>query len=317
MVEYIIQLSDELKNKTYRTGRTTKFKVYYPKERDIESNTFRDKVVQHSLCDNVLYPTIAPKFILDNYASQIGKGVSFGLDRLSKHLRHYYFSRKNNPNFHGSCTDGWVLKCDIRKFFANIDHNILKQKIREVFDDKNVIWLLEMTIDSVNDPSLPIGFQSSQLLSLLLLNDFDHMVKERLRIKGYGRYVDDFYLIHEDKEYLKYCLKVIREYLKKMGLELNQKTHIFPLRNGIDFLGFHTYITESGRVIRKLRKSSKDNMRRRLKRFRNLYDNGRISMYDIKQSYLSWKAHAKNGNTYHLIKEMDKLYDSLFSELGG
>lgn len=312
MLECIIHLSDQLKNKTYTPGNTTKFKVYCPKERDIESNTFRDKVVQHSLCDNVLYPSIQPKFILDNYASQTGKGVSFGLKRLEKHLRHYYFSKKFNPNYTGDCTDGWVLKCDIRKFFANVRHDILKQKIREIFTDQDVIELLDMIIDSVSDPSLPIGFQSSQLLSLLLLNDFDHMIKEKLKIKGYGRYVDDFYLIHEDKEYLKYCLEVIRKYLAQYGLELNEKTQIFPLRNGIDFLGFHTYLTETGKVIRKLRKSSKDNMRRKLKRFKKMYDNGCISMYDIAQSYSSWKAHAKNGNTYHLIKEMDKLYNSLF-----
>lgn len=312
MLEYIICLSDQLRNKTYKPGNTTKFKVYCPKERDIESNTFRDKVVQHSLCDNVLYPTIQPKFILDNYASQIGKGVSFGLKRLEKHLRHYYFSKKYNTNFDGNCADGWVLKCDIRKFFANVRHDILKSKIREVFSDQDVIELLDIIIDSVNDPSLPIGFQTSQLLSLLLLNDFDHMIKEQLGIKGYGRYVDDFYLIHESKDYLKHCLNVIREYLAGYGLELNEKTQIFPLRNGIDFLGFHTYLTETGKVVRKLRKSSKDNMRRKLKRFKKMYDKGCISMYDINQSYSSWKAHAKNGNTYRLIQNMDRLYDSLF-----
>lgn len=313
MLECIIHLSDQLKDKTYTPGNTTKFKVYYPKERDIESNTSRDKVVQHSLCDNVLYPTIQPKFILDNYASQIGKGVSFGLNRLEKHLKHYYFSRKFNPNYTGNYTDGWVLKCDIRKFFANIRHDILKVKIREVFNDVDVIELLDIIIDSVADPSLPIGFQSSQLLSLLLLNDFDHLVKEKLHIKGYGRYVDDFYLIHEDKDYLKHCLNIIHNYLSQYGLELNEKTQIFPLRNGIDFLGFHTYLTETGKVIRKLRKSSKDNMRRKLKRFKKMYDKGYISMYEINQSYSSWKAHAKNGNTYYLIKEMDKLYNNLFN----
>lgn len=89
-----IRLSDELKYKQYATGKSTKFKVYYPKVRDIESSTFRDKVVQHSYCDNVLYPTVSKSFIYDNYASQYNKGVQFGLDRLKKHLRHYFFSKK-------------------------------------------------------------------------------------------------------------------------------------------------------------------------------------------------------------------------------
>ncbi|MGN0107121.1 MAG: RNA-directed DNA polymerase [Hominilimicola sp.] len=148
------------------------------------------------------------------------------------------------------------------------------------------------------------------------MNDFDHMVKERLHIKAYGRYVDDFYLIHHDKEYLRYCLEVITNYLSKYGLELNEKTQIFPLKNGIDFLGFHTYLTESGKVIRKLKKSSKDNMRRKLKAFKRLYDEGKISMSVILCSYSSWRAHAKNGNTYYLIKRMDELFNELFKQGG-
>lgn len=323
-----IALSDELKNKQYRTGKSTKFKVYYPKERDIESSTFRDKVVQHSYCDNVLYPVVSKRFIYDNYASQYNKGVHFGLDRLQHHLRHYFFSRKSANEAYrkknnlplirvedGHYADGWILKCDIKKFFAHINHDAVKEKLRKLLDDSDVRWLSDTIIDSVgagDGVGLPIGYQSSQLYALILLNNLDHMIKEKLHIKGYGRYVDDFYLIHKDKAYLQHCLTVIREYLSKYGLELNAKTQIFPLKNGIDFLGFHTYLTDTGKVICKLRKCSKDAMRRKLKAFSKKYAAGEMTMARIRASYGSWRKHASYGDTHHLIRKMDEYYRQLF-----
>ena len=148
----------------------------------------------------------------------------------------------------------------------------------------------------------------------MLLNDFDHMVKERLHIRYYGRYADDFYLIHEDKAYLQYCLKEIRKYLAKYGLELNEKTHIFPLKNGIDFLGFHTYLTDTGNVVQKVRKRSKDNVRRKLKKMKKKLDAGEITMEKINEFYTSWRAYVSSGDTYHLLQKMDTIYNSLFNQ---
>ena len=104
----------------------------------------------------------------------------------------------------------------------------------------------------------------------------DHMIKERLGIKYYGRYMDDFYLIHEDRAYLQFCLEEIRRFLVPLGLELNQKTAIFPLSQGIDFLGFRTYLTDSGKVVRKVRRESKNRIRRKITKFRHLVDEGRL-----------------------------------------
>lgn len=328
LLEALVVLSDMLRDKTYQPGKTTCFKVYYPKARDIETNSFKDKVVLHSLCDNVLYQAIQPSFIYDNYASQVGKGRAFGLERLKGFLRNYFFSRKAEhkrylkanglppiPVEQGHYADGWVLKCDIRKYFANIRHDIVKEKLRKYINDPDALWLLDAILDTVADPGLPIGFQTSPLLSLLLLNDFDHMVKEKLHIKYYGRYMDDFYLIHHDKAYLQKCLLEIKRYLGEYGLELNEKTQIFPLRNGIDFLGFHTYITDTGKVIQKIRKRSKDNVRRKLKKFKRKLDNGEMTSDKIKAFYVSWRAYAAGGNTYHLVQDMDALYNSLFGPL--
>lgn len=330
MLSECVALSDKLRSKEYSTGKSTKFKVYYPKERDIESSSFIDKVVQHSYCDNVLYPAVNEKFITDNYASQYNKGTAFGLDRLKCHLRHYFFSnkaiaekyRKENglplvPVEEGHYADGWILKCDIKKFFSHINHDVVKEKVHKIFSDNDVLWLSDTIIDSVsvnNGVGLPIGYQSSQLYALLLLNGLDHFVKEKLHIKGYGRYVDDFYLIHKDKSYLQHCLNVIQDYLSQYGLELNRKTQIFPIKNGIDFLGFHTYITDSGKVICKLRKRSKENMKRKLKKFAEEYKAGMRSIENIRASYGSWRSFASYGNTHHLIRNMDEYYYKLFGQ---
>ena len=135
-----------------------------------------------------------------------------------------------------------------------------------------------------------------------------------MHIKGYGRYVDDFYLIHKDKKHLQKCLVIIRDYLSEYGLELNEKTQIFPLRNGIDFLGFHTYLTDTGKVICKVRKRSKDNMKRKMKKYAKDYKAGLISIEKARLSYGGWRAHASYGNTHHLIQDMDRYYEKLFGE---
>lgn len=108
--------------------------------------------------------------------------------------------------------------------------------------------------------------------------------------------------------------KDIGMFLAPMGMQLNQKTQIFPLKNGIDFLGFHIYLTETGKTVWKIRRRSKSNMSRKLKKFRKLLDRGLITMESIHQSYQSWKGHALRGNCHHLVREMDELYNSLFKE---
>lgn len=305
LLEALHLLSSQLKNKTYTMAAYNVFKVYEPKERIIMSNSYKDKVVQHALCDNVLTPTLTKCFIYDNYASQEGKGTLVGLNRLRDFMRSYY--RKYGSN-------GWVLKCDISKYFYNIRHDILKDQIRKIVTDANTLWLVDLIIDSTEDIGIPIGNQTSQLFALLYLNCLDHHIKEKLRIKYYGRYMDDFYLIHSNKEYLKQCLKEITEIITGLGLKLNKKTQIFPIANGIDFLGFHTYITDTGKVIRKVRAKSKNNARRKLKRMKGLVEAGELSIERIQASYGSWRGHAQNGNSHHLLWNMDKYYNSLFNQ---
>lgn len=281
------------------------FYVYEPKKRLVQAPAFVDKVVQHALVDNAIYEAITKSFIPENCASQIGKGMHYGLDCLKRDMIDYW--RKNKT------TDGWVLKCDVRHFFASIDHGLLKEKLRKKVVDDRIYELVCLYIDASAD-GLPLGYQTSQLFALLYLDEFDHFVKERLRIRYYVRYMDDFFLIHPDKEYLKYCQKEIEKFIGGLRLELNEKTNIFPLRHGIDFLGFHTYITESGQIIRKLRHASVKRMKDKIRKWKKDYPAGRITKKEIVDSWTAWDAHAAHGNTYTLRREIANRVSEIIGE---
>ena len=333
-IERTADLSDRLQRRDYTFGPYYPFKVYEPKERLVLAIDFEGKVVQHSLCDNVLEPCFSRRFIRDNYAGQIGKGTHDGLDRLADAMRHYFFSRKAadeatrraaglpyRPMEEWDYADGWVLKGDFSKFFYTLVHAICFEKAKKALaflPDPElrdfVEWLLWLIIDSTPDPGIPIGNQSSQLLALLYLDDFDHWLRDDLGL-AYGRYMDDFYIISSDKLLLRRILKEIEDYIKPLGLRLNNKTQIFPLKNGIDFLGFHTYLTSTGKVVRKVRAKSIDNMKRKIRKYRGLVDSGRMTLESVLQSYASWCGHISHGNTYHLRQNMDAYFFGYFPEL--
>lgn len=293
-VENTLALAEQLKSGIYKPGTFQTFFVYEPKKRLVQAPSFPDKVVQHALVDNGFYDEITQSFITENAASQKEKGTFYALDGLKRDLLTYYRQQHT--------ADGWVLKCDIRHFFASIDHNILKIKLRHRVSDDNVLKLLYQYIDSSAE-GLPLGYQTSQLFALLMLDKFDHYVKEKLRVRFYGRYMDDFYLIHPDKEYLKDCRTKITEYLAHLHLELNEKTEIFPLKNGLDYLGFHSYLTESGKVLRKLRRKSVRRIRGKIKRWKIEYPAGAISKEQILMEFEAWDAHAAHGETFALRKQ--------------
>jgi retron-type reverse transcriptase len=183
VLENLLFILVMLQRHKYRLSPYNCFFVHEPKERLIMYNSFRDKIVQHCLCEQVLEPLLSKTFIYDNYASQKGKGTHFGLDRLKAFMAAYY--RKNGAG-------GWVLKCDVRKYFYRINHDVLKTQLRRLIKDRDVLWLLDMIIDSTEGPGIPIGNHTSQWFAILYLSDMDHMIKERLGIKYYGRYMDDF-----------------------------------------------------------------------------------------------------------------------------
>lgn len=301
-LEGVHLLKEQLEDQTYRMAPYNEFKIYEPKERVIMSCSFKDKVVQHCFCDNILLPRLADVFITDNYAGQIGKGTLFGMDRLREHMLAYYKE-------HG--TEGWILKCDIRKYFYTIDHEILKRIVDEYFPDSYAMWLNHLFIDSTDGPGLPLGNQVAQVYALLMLHGMDSMITGPLGIQHYGRYMDDFFLIHLDKKYLKECLSAITQTVNELGLELNGKTQIVPFRKGIGFLGFHHYITSDGKYIRKIKGENKRRMRSKVKRWARAVKEGKMSEKKFYEKYGAWKNHALHGNCKKLCHSMDLYVNEL------
>lgn len=304
-LEGIHLLKEQLENQTYQMSPYNEFMIYEPKERVIKSCKFKDKVVQHCFCDNVLHPGLEKVFITDNYAGQIGKGTLFGMERLKMHMLEYY--RK-----HG--IEGWILKCDIRKFFYSIDHEILKDIVDYYFPDKYSVWLNHLFIDSTSGLGLPLGNQVAQVYALLMLHSVDTFVTGELGIEHYGRYMDDLFLIHHDKRYLEECRDKIEELVNSLQLELNEKTQIAPFRKGIRFLGFHHYVTDDGKYIRKLAGENKRKIKRRLKRWSKAVKDGKMSKKKFLEKYGAWKNHALHGNCYKLCQNMDKYVEELLKE---
>jgi len=301
----ISTLKEQLENQTYRMSPYNEFKVYEPKERVIKSCSFKDKVVQHCLCDNILMPTLEKVFTTDNYAGQLGKGTLFGMDRLREHMLEFY-------NLHG--TDGWILKCDISKFFYSIDHEILKPIVDQYFPDEYLVWLNHLFIDSSEGLGLPLGNQVAQVYALLMLHSVDSLCVNGLGLKFYGRYMDDFFMIHHDKDYLKKCLVVITEQVEKLGLKLNGKTQIVPFRKGISFLGFHHYVTPDGKYIRKLKGENKRKMKKKLRKWSAAVKNGKMTEKKFYEKYGAWKNHALHGNCIKLCRSMDLYVSDLMKK---
>ena len=302
------KLSRILASKTYIPGKFETFYVYEPKKRLVQAPAFVDKVVLHAVTDNILYEAVTKSFIRDNYASQKGKGTHDGLMRLKQFMVDYYRQ-------YGTA-EGWVLKCDVHHFFASIDHDKLKVKLKALLDrrgvDPQIYELLCIYIDTT--AGLPLGYQTSQLLALLFLDEFDHIVKEKYGVKKYGRYMDDFLAIHPSKEFLKNLLADFRVFMGSYGLELNEKTGIFPLRNGIDFLGFHSYLTETGGVVQKLRKDGIDRIKKNIKIWRVEYPAGNITKEKILEKFGSWDAHAAHGDTHALRTKYAKQVEEIIGE---
>ena len=298
-------LAEQLRNKRYRVSPYSEFKVYEPKERLIQTTAFKDKVIQHSLCDNVIMPRLQRIFVYDNCAGQKNKGTLFGLDRLSEQMEQFYARYRRN---------GYILKCDVTKFFYSIDHGKLKDIVYYYFGyDRDICWLCDLYIDSTPGKGIPLGNQINQGFALLYLDGMDKLIQRELGIEFYGRYMDDFWLIHPSKEYLRYCLEVITAYLETLGLTLNGKTQIFPFKNGVSYLGFHTYVLQNGKVIRKLKNQNKRNAQRKFQKMAKLMADGKLEEQKFYLSYNAWKNHASHGNCDQLIQRIDQTVNKILN----
>lgn len=278
------------------------------KLRHIRSVHISERVVQRCLCDNALVPLFSSAFIYDNAASLKGKGIDFAMDRMNRHLQRHY--RK-----HGM--QGGILVFDFTDYFNSAPQEPIHRENRRRLYDERVRERAESFMADFGERGFGLGSQVSQIDALMLGNGLDHFIKEQLHIRGYGRYMDDGYLICEDVRYLEECAARIRQYCASIGLQLSErKTRILPIRQGVRFLKTKFKLTQTGGVIRKVQRKSTRKMRQKLRKFRRWVDDGRMTEEDVRTSYESWKGHMRRGNSWKVLRKTDKLYRKLFGEKG-
>jgi RNA-directed DNA polymerase len=303
----LLRLQRELLWGDYQPGGYRLFKIYERKPRIISAALFRDRVVHHAVM-NLIEPLLDRAFIHDSYACRKGKGVHAAIDRYQGWAhRHTY-----------------ALKMDIVQYFPSIDHDILKAKLRRRIKDRSVLQLLDLIIDS-SPPvegelryfsgddlltplehriGIPIGNLTSQFFANLYLDEFDHFIKERLRVKPYLRYVDDMVVLGDDKETLAAWREGVRERLAEDRLRLHpRKAHVTRTHDGLNLLGYLVY---PGR--RRLRDDNGYRFARKLRYFARAFAEGELGWDDINPSVQSWIGHARHADTHGLRR-------AIFSEV--
>jgi retron-type reverse transcriptase len=284
----IITLINELQWEMYKPRPYRSFYVYEPKKRLISAPAFRDRVVHHAITQ-VASPLFENKFIGETFACIVGRGTHQAAALARKHAKQ---ARRNWGNF-------YILKCDIASFFPSIDHAILESIICKTIYDKRLFKLISVVIQSYESPErdgkgMPIGALTSQLFANVYLDLLDHYVKEICRVKYYIRYMDDFIILHNDKNYLHELLGKIENYLHdNLKLNLNPKTGVFPISQGIDFCGYRIWPAHV-----KPRKTTVKRAKKRLKKYAKLYRKNPVILDRAKASIQSFLGHMKHCSGY-------------------
>lgn len=279
----IFALQAELLSQTYRVGRYKQFHIYDPKKRLISALPYRDRVVQHALC-NVIEPIFDQTLIFDSYACRKGKGSHLAVDRFTE------FSRKS----------GYVLKCDVKSYFASIDHETLYGMIQKKIKDPKTLWLIKRLIDSTASPGIPIGNLASQIFANLYLGELDHYLKEIVQCRYYIRYMDDLIFFGNDRSALNIIKEKVGNRLKELKLELHaNKSQIYQVRNGVSFLGYKIYPTHRLVIKQNIRR-----LNRRLKRYFKLWARKLMTRETIACSIQSWLGYAVHADAFNLRRRI-------------
>lgn len=315
----LIQLQNELIYKTYEQGKYHQFYVYEPKQRLVMALPFRDRVVQWGIYRQ-LYPIYSKIFYQYSCACQKNKGTHYAADHLQDKLR--IMDRKPGETYY--------LKADVAKYFYRVDHNVLMNILKRKIGCKNTLELLWKIIKSddgefgihlgdhhfekgkIKGIGIPIGNLTSQLFANVYLDFLDKFIKHNLRIKHYVRYMDDFVILGKSKKELHTIRKEIEIFLADyLKLELNNKTTVDNIWNGIDFCGYVTYPP-----YRKLRKSTKKKMKKKLKYLQKKYYEEEVTLENIRASVNSYLGILKHCNSYNLtMSVMSNLDKEILNQL--
>lgn len=324
-MEHIMNIKNRLDSKNIKIGKYNIFMINDPKTRIIMNQDIEDKIINHLVGKYILNNVFENKFTNSMIATRKKYGTSYGIKLLKK-----YLNKLKNKNF-------YILKIDIKKYFYNINHEILKNIIKKHIKEEDSLNIVFKIIDSTDEEYInkkieklkkekisnikdiniikeineipiykkgkgcSIGSMCSQIIGLIYLIEINHYIKEDLKIKYLINYMDDFIILHEDKEYLKYCLKKIKQKLKEYKLEINtKKTRIDNIKNGIDFIGYKFYI-KNNKVIIKLRNRTKKNFKRKIKKVKSLKENNYINQTVYYNSLSSYKGMLKYCKKLYLI----------------
>ncbi len=314
---HLISVYQELQKGCYRHGKYHIFLIKDPKYRIIMSENLKDKIVNQIVSEYILKPALEPRLIDSNTATRKGKGNQYAFDLCRKYLGKLKREER----------EIYILKFDIKKYFYNIDHEILIKKLERVFVDSALLFLLKDIIHSSNysyvnqeidsvigkelkkdislyhqrelekipryqyGKGLAIGNVTSQILAIYYLNGLDHYIKEQLECKYYIRYMDDGIVFDYDKERLKKIRRLIEKYLEQEKLVLNEKTNIYKASYGFTFIGYRFFI-KNGKLIIRIGNKVKIRMRRKIKNL-NVYDKEKLIR--VKASYYGYLKRASTG----------------------
>lgn len=304
-IERTERLSQQLHEDKYKPYPPKHFTVTSPKLREIASIAYRDRVYQRSLNDNAVYPIMTNSFIYDNWACQSGKGTDPARERLKYFLRKYY--RKNGDV-------GYVAQFDVHGYYPNMRHDLTESN----FERKLPEWAFRRVKRILNEQykgsvGYNPGSQLIQIAGISNLDGLDHYIKERLHVKYYIRYMDDLILIHESKEKLERCTVCIINELNKLGFEVNpKKTKIYPLSEGITFLGFTYHLTQTGKIYMIADASKVKSGRKKYRRLVEKSKRGLVPRENVDMSFRTWIDHLSKGNSYHLIQRLTIFYNNLW-----
>ena len=293
------------------------FEIYERgKKRKIRSIHISERCVEKSLAKNSYVPMLGNSLIYDNSASLKGRGTEYARKRLLKHLRKWY-------HFHG--TEGYVIIGDFTTYFDTIDHDVLLDVIREHFTGPRYADYTRMSIEHYGDRGLGLGSELNQIYAISVPNKIDHYIKCKLGLKYYHRYNDDFYIFCETKEEAHALVRTLKELTDKYSITLSdKKTYITKISKGFAFLKKRYILTDTGYVITKHYRRNITYERKKLKKFKEMYEAGRIDYKTIEQQYRSWRGYLKYTmtvsknyskrykNEYRTIRQMDKLFNELF-----
>lgn len=289
--------------------------VEHGKLRNIDALPIQERTIQKCLCENLLVPIFSRSFIYDNCASLKAKGMDFQLKRLRKHLRDHY--RKYG-------TAGGIYQFDFKNYFGSLPHEEIKRRARKKIMDERLYRLfcdfvddfrMMKTADKTACRGVGLGSEVSQIIALDYANPIDHYVKDVRGIHGYGRYMDDGYIISPSLTELADIKRCLYALAADMGIAMSDKKNIItPFRHhSFTFLKMRVRLTEDGKVVMKLSRKSIHSIRRKMDIFRRWLDEGRMGPEDVFQSYQSWRAHAKRCNSYDTLRALDERFTRMFA----